>query len=417
MEKLYPPEVKRFKQFNIDTYLSEVTEYIPPLTEEFDSQEAFKKIKTNPDRKKAIAEFKEKLNNQIEGMACCRTSIETMIAQNPNVDVKILFDILDKFASKYGVTGSQLEKYRRVIHRFFEQRLKVETIRKAYPRDIDLLNSMLEPKDKFLWVRGLKILDTPYGFAIYLNKKDAQKFSTEANEKGGFSEIKYFKIKKSNTNEETTIKSHVAFIILDSKFVTSKKISLEQITAHELEHNKTDLLFKDSDTTVSNWGTYSGKSGISELSELLVKGKENDSGLEEQELENLLLLEFHNYCLDFFYFLNRYISNEIISRKRDKANHDMKEVIKNYSDFEELDKFTDEICKNLSNRPEIQTKILNLKNKLKNKFYSNAELSNQYFDKLVSEGRYSTDEAIAFLTFTPLEVWPRKINYVLKKYT
>jgi len=94
-------------QNNIDVYLSEISELAPPLNGEFNSLEAFKKIKLSPDRGAAISEFKQNLSNQIEGMTCCRTLIENIIAQNPNVDANILFEILDKFAARYGVGGDQ----------------------------------------------------------------------------------------------------------------------------------------------------------------------------------------------------------------------------------------------------------------------------------------------------------------------
>jgi hypothetical protein len=462
MEKLLAPETKKFKAIElpknssseeilqfVETYISEVNELIPPFEGDFNSEEIFKTIKTNPDRKKAIEEFKQKLQSQTEGMACCRTLIEKVIIQNPKVEVGVLMEILNKFASKYGVSGKQLQTYIESIYAFGNKREVVTEIRKDYPNDLDLINSMVEPKDMFVSMEGIKIEDSPFGFILYLNTNNAKKFHLNAAYAGGFSVEVVARLKrKDKDGNDMAAVTRIAVIVTDSDYIKNGKISADQLTLHEVEHNKTDvvkdLLFQDSSTYKQYVTDYLvGRSGIwdhlrsikfyeeqfnefiertpdGQNKETLIAKKKEELDQEVKDhkerikkLENKTYLVYRKYLQRINYKNYQFLVSELISRKKDRVSHDFKKVIENYSNFTESDEFFNIILPDIEYSPQFKERLINLKSSMQEQYFQDAEKAINSFDKLISKGGYSVDEAISLLSFTPLQLWSKKINRIL----
>jgi len=460
MDQLRPPESKKYKPFElnpnstseeiiakVDDYIDEIGEIIPPINREFDSRKEFQTARKVPDRKKAISEFKKSLKNQMDGMASCRTLIESILAQNPNVDPKVLVNILYKFANKYGISGNELQAYETTIFNLRSVMIKTSTLRNEFPSDLDLLNSMLEPENRFDSTVDFKIMPTPYGFVVHLKGSDAKRFYSNAEYTGGFSTTKNFMLNtKDESGNNIIIQCPVAFVVVDSDLFNQIKITSEQVAIHELEHNKTSLmdLYKgkvDYDFNIKE--LCGSKDGISAYKEYIKSAErdiqryqklisQNPKGEEEylkrisleeeligdfkkniSELEDKLYLELSKYCLETNYDVYKFISNEFISRKKDRGDHDMRKVLNNYSNFTYFNQVIDLVTITLDYNPEFLNKILSLRDKYKEMFINEALNASDSFDRLVREGGYTVDEAISLLTFTPLQLWSKKVQRIL----
>lgn len=463
MEKLPAPETRKFKAIElpkspnseeilqfVDNYITDINDLIPHFEGEFNSEEVFKTIKSKSDRKRAIEDFKQKLQSQTEGMACCRTLIEKIVIQNPKVEIGVLLEIVNKFASKYGVSGKQLQNYIETINIFDYKRNVVNEIRKDYPNDLDLINSMVEPKDMFVSMEGIKIVESPFGFILYLITNNAKKFHPKAEYTGGFSAEVYSRLKRKDKNgNDIDIITTVSVILTDSEFIKSGRINAEQVTLHEIEHAKTSILQDLS--SKYNMDTYKdqitmyliGRSGIAELQglikflnkrynnyvemmrdkpnteqriaemkqELIQKIKDYEERI--SEIENETYLAYRNFLQEIIFNNCQFLLTELISRKKDGAAHDFKKVIENYSNFTKADEFFKQILPDVEYSPQFKEKLVNLKDSMQAKYFQDVEKANNSFDRLVTEGGYSVDEAISLLSFTPLQLWTKKINRIL----
>lgn len=431
-----PVEFKRFSplklepnmspeqiELRITEYLQELDTLIPSINEDFNPEEDLKKIKKNDkeSRKQAIEKFKKNLRSQIEGMSCCKMIIQELIDIDPNVKQSVLELIVKKFSSVYGINPAQLKKYLDLINDFCTNRESVIEIRKKYPNDFDLINQIKDIKrfSNFgIFKSKIKIETTPYGFIFYMNERDALKINPNAGSTEGFAgalmiDGKYF---------------FYSVVILEPYKIFKRKLTNDDIRRHEFQHQKECnfefgmyfFRFADSETHKNSYKEKLAQNLLNEFMKnptfnKIVKKFFPGNQVREFKFEDEeILQDFEMFCQNVLIEDFNKITGELISRKKDLAKDNIDEITNDYSSINEVTRLMWIVIYNKYFSNSLKEKIKLIKEKYEKLLKKEVMNASNSFDRLTNEGGYSIDEAIALVSYTPLELWTKKIDRILK---
>ncbi len=109
----------------------------PPIEGVFSPEEELRKIRELPreQRREALATFKKNLVRQQKALAALRVFIERSIEFNHDFPRKKLVDLFEKFAAHYGFDSRHRGIFEKIMDGYYENRWKVLKMREKFPDD------------------------------------------------------------------------------------------------------------------------------------------------------------------------------------------------------------------------------------------------------------------------------------------
>lgn len=164
----------------------------------FDPEKEIGEIKKLPrgEKRAKIAEFREKLAFQKEGIGELQEALEKAIRKNPDAPLDELYDYIIKAAPLFGLTEEQKKLARSVVEKYVEKHKFIKEIREKFPDDIDLYEDFFgrKPWGKIEIVEGpiiicfrvFNIKDFAYlGSMSFIKRRPPTKADIELVEDGG----------------------------------------------------------------------------------------------------------------------------------------------------------------------------------------------------------------------------------------
>src|SRR3989344_3916515 len=374
--QLTQEEFEKLLDFDFEEKLQNNT----PINGIFSSEEELQKIKSLPKEQKreALAIFKENLARQREALATLRVFIERNIEFNHDVSKEKLLALTEKFSAKYGFTSKQKQVIEKLINKYFENHQKVLEIRQQFPDNYELISELtgvkIDEEEK------IDILVGPMTIDIYTEGFNAGRLYERADKPVIF--------KYAGFASQSVIKNDIYYTVIntDKKLRKNSDDPTGEITKkHEHEHQKNRL-----------FGEVFGyiKSPI----ELKGYIAEKDIEIKTTILEN-------------FFIENRIVAlervrDEIIAytKTRDLSIFNEKGPYDYLGPIRKLKKF--------ENDPLYQKTAQKV---LVSEYEIIIEDAFDSYVKLVTVGKYSTQEAIALLTDKTLFEWPKTVKRLLEQ--
>lgn len=153
-EKLEIMEEPEFEELEI------IKEDLPEerAMEIFDPKEEMKKIKKLPreEKREALAEYKEKLARQKEGLAGLQDRLISVIRKNPDISHQDFTEIIEKEGKELKLTEGQKFIARTFFSSYELKHGEIKKIRADYPDDVQLFKKLFgkEPKGKIEVIEG-----------------------------------------------------------------------------------------------------------------------------------------------------------------------------------------------------------------------------------------------------------------------
>lgn len=145
-EKLEIVEEPEFEELEI------IREDLPEerAMEIFDPEEELAKIKKLPreEKREALAEYKEKLARQKEGLAGLQARLISVVSENPDISRQEFEEIFAEESKKLKLTKNQRTICREVFDNYQIEHRKVKKIRAEYPDDIELFKKLFHKEPK-----------------------------------------------------------------------------------------------------------------------------------------------------------------------------------------------------------------------------------------------------------------------------
>ncbi len=211
---------------------------IPPIEGVFSPEEEVKKILSfsKEERKRALAEFRDKLTRQMEAWAQCSIILEKSIEANPDIPKNELREIVRKFASEYGFPENRIKTAESIIDDYVTARRKVLELREKYPDDIALINKVTRlsfgDKDR----NDFKIKTGPMCFEIHCSEPNAEKiyYNSMKPHKGNFPFVGFHQKRRNRAS----------YIVINKDMEKEYPDLYKMVLPHEKEHAKNRSLLE-----------------------------------------------------------------------------------------------------------------------------------------------------------------------------
>ncbi len=366
----------------------------PPIEGVFSPEEELETIRILPRelKRRSLQTFKEKLARQREGLGVLRVFIERSIEFNNDVPREKLMELIEKFSSQYGLDDSQKQISIKLIDGYYENRKKVQNIRKQFPDNYELIHQLTGIN---IGKEGkLNVSVGPMSIDIDTGELNAGRLYHRTNNSialryGGFASASPFNdIYYTVLNRDELNRNY--------KWYGDK--TGENIVNHEQEHIKNKLFREVFEISVMQTDTF------------LI-----DEYNQEKDNENKKLL-----IEDFFIngrarALER-AKDEIIASLVSFGLPKLQNILsslfftKIYSSYDYLAYLRENTkFKNDALYQETVEKML------VQEYREIIEKAVNSYAELVNKGQYSTQEATALLTDKPLESWSKTIKRFLEK--
>ncbi len=199
-----------------------------PLDKEFLPKKELELIKKMPknEKRRALDEFKDKLERQREGWANCRVFIERIIDFDNNPPRDYLLEWVHLFGKEYGFTEDHYELTGKIIDTFYEERKECENFLEEFKKPHQAVNDLIGAK--FKNSKGIEVRLGPISVDVVVDPKKYKKI-----------------IKNKNINVSSSSDGFSsAGLFAGIYYNVIKKIKNEdEIEIHEREHSKNNLLF------------------------------------------------------------------------------------------------------------------------------------------------------------------------------
>jgi hypothetical protein len=388
-------------------------------------------------KKEKLKELQSKHLSQVQGMSYCRTIIERIIDQKPDISVTELKKYLERFGSYYGIPDFKLEEYGSILNKFEENRQNINSVLEQHPNSEILVQHILNQYNFQLSESTPFQLDSnAYSLIIYTSPETINTLIPGA---AGIQNSINFFINERNTKnkdiEGSRFVTHnpekiftVPFIIIpfEDKGSIFKK--------HEIEHVKNSFWMEKTlqyvylnfsnmiDQTIQDLKDYRKEILIYEkLQRLLSLDKENKEVIDREiseieknmtgsldSLKNRIIFSIY----EAYFIALESAKDEIIAMKKDGDSDYFSVLGEGPYDYLNLSYYMDRLIDDLAINGfhTLITQVPDVKSLLKN--HINA--SSNSFDELVSKGGFTTDEAIAVLSFYPLYSWPTTVANLIQ---
>lgn len=413
-------EINKEQSQTID--MDRILQRIPNIEGVFNPDEEIKKLPSIPkeQRKKAFAEFKNKLARQREAWGLCRTSIEEKIEINPDISKTEILDILSQFASNYGFAKPHIRTAEQLIDGYIEQHKRIIETRNKFPDDIKLLNKLTGVKFTQSDRNDFTIEIGPMSFEISCSGFNAGRIYEK-------SENPVINFQYEGFASESEDLEPIYYLVVNKDCFINDPEYYVTIASHEREHQKNKLLSPK---------IYSQNGVRADVRETLNQGVlgflrhqvgERILGFErnfqnevfqqyesakEPEKKAFLLKEYMRLVRESA--LNR-AKDEIIAMKAeinlshsyDRYKYNL--FNKNYNQYDYLVKFRDWDEKKDDVLWQEMTKKI-----LVNEYKSIIDNAIAAFDNLMKSG-YTQAETIAMLSDKRLSDWPKTVRRLMEE--
>ena len=118
----------------------------PPIKdgEVFNPDEEVKDIRwtIKDDQRKELANFKEKLAYQKEGLARIQELLLSKIRENSGIKFEELHKLIEIYGKQYGFTDELKEISDEILQKYIERRNRIKEVREKYTNNRDLFNAL-----------------------------------------------------------------------------------------------------------------------------------------------------------------------------------------------------------------------------------------------------------------------------------
>lgn len=363
----------------------------PPIKGVFSPEQELARIRNLPkiEKRKALANFKDKLVKQKEAWANCRIFIERSIEFDNNVPKDKLMRIIEQFGERYSFTDKQKKTTEELIDGYYANRKKALEARKLYPDNLILVNILTGLN--FDNNTNFEVSVGPMFVEISADDPEAEEIYNRLGATIPLSPHTGFSAK--------SVQEDPIMIIVLRKDSLSKPNPFENpksVVAHEIEHLKNRLFREIFDQHI----TPAEKNHILKLYE-----SEKDPQIKEKILETFFRLEMREA-------LQR-AKDEIIAMKKDRRPH-------SYAIFSEQEDSTYDYLapiKNWELKKDNEMWQKTSKKILIDEYKRIIESAVEAFNSLTDSGRYSREEAIALFADKSLTDWPKTAKRLLGERT
>lgn len=425
---------------DIQTYFSK----FPGLGTNFNYLQELRKLSSSIEidktvKKEKLKELQSSHVRQIQGMAFCRTILERLVDQNQGINITELKKYLERFGSYYGLPDFKLDGYKSIIDKFEQGREIINEVLEQYPDSEKLIKILFadEPNFNVDSNTPFQIEYNPY--AIIVNTSP-EIISTLHPDAAGISYVKQIIIdkskiiNKSNSNAESlslfsTEKVNVPVIVIpltdDNSFIKKheiehiknkfwmenieKKINLDFI--NDILKTKEEIAGYDKEIFVVN-----------KLLKLITLDSENKEivsrELSEIEKNKTLALDLLKYNTRFSIYEAYFVAlekakDEIIAMKKDGESDYFSLLGKDPYSYLNLNYYVNKFKEDLNNNgfQNLSSQIPDIESLFTNQI----SVSVSSFDELVSKGGLTQSEAIAILSFYPINSWPNAVNNIIQR--
>lgn len=364
----------------------------PPIKGIFSPEDELAKIKSLPreQKREAIATFKENLARQREALAACRVFIERSIEFNHDVSREELASLIEKFGRQYGFNDQQKQIAEQIIDGYYENRQKVLEIRQQFTDDHELVSNLTgvnlgkdEKLDVAVGPMSIDIDTEGFNAGRLYEKADQPIISFKY---GGFA-------------SQSVGENPVYYVVINQdKWIRTKGYddpTGEKTRRHEYEHQKNKLfraVFEYQDAPNRLVG-YIGETDP-EVKKVILEDflSESRTAALERARDEITACLYDRTLPQ----LQRQLGSLFFEQKNDL--YDYLAYLRNWEKFKD-DPFYQETAQRM----------------LVQEYRATVENAVGSYAELVSKGKYSTQEATAFLTDKPLADWPKTIKRLLEQ--
>lgn len=328
-------------------------------------------------RKEKLDEFKNKLERQRRALGMCRRFIERTIEFNPDTPKDKLMEVYKQFALRYGFDDENKKNFKRFLNVYLKTRENAFKTREKYKDDRELIKKSfgvslskedMKGIDVSVGAMSIDILADEHITQVLYERSDLYKVLDGRNLKG----FLHFSSEGNKT-----------FFIVINKSDEDKLSSKKHENAHIKNYFSRKILRGEED-----------KKRKEEATKILVF---IESGFDDDEKESLIKKYISLFKQDSLEELR----DELVARLPELGKDPIETILNNKSynlllDLKDKRKGEDSWDRNISLALEEQERIFN------SSFVS--------FDKLIKEGKYSKDEALAILTDKDLKDWPKTVD-------
>lgn len=363
----------------------------PPIEGVFSPEDELAKIKSLPREQKrvALATFKENLARQREALAACRVFVERYIEFNHNVPRKKLAALVKKFGEQYGFSDQQKQILKQLIDGYYKSRKRVLEMRRRFADDYKLVNKLSGVNlDK-----GEKINVSVGPMSI-----DVETYKFNASRLHGRTDGPVIGFLYGGFATRSVGDSSVYYIVINRDEWVRESLddpTGEKTRKHEYEHVKNALFravfgYKDAPTQLVGYV----REQDPETKKIILEdffSASRTAALERAKDEITACLVDRTLPS-----LQRRLNSLFFGQKND--HYDYLANLRNWKKFKD-DPFYQETAQRM----------------LVQEYRMIVENAVSSYAELADRGKYSTQEAIALLTDTPLTGWPKTIRRLLEQ--
>jgi len=387
--KITPEEFDQLLELEFQKHLKEN----PPIGKRFSPEEELTRVRglQGRERKEVLEIFKKNLTTQRKAWALCRVLIEKSIEFNPDVSKEKLMEIVYKFRAFYGFPENQIKIAEELIDKYYESRQRALMLRKQYPDDYDLVKELTGMSlDRN--TSKIKVSVGPMMIIIEADRITTGKlYEKSENPKFGF---KYSGFATESGGENS---AYYVVINMDRQIrALSRDFRGKATKKHEYQHIK-NKLFEE---------IFEKQEPLPLLSISYIEEK-------DPEVKKIILKSFFK---EHRRRALQRVKDEILARLSSTSLNELQKQLEELffkqdgGPYDFLAYLRDwEMFKNDPIYQEIAQKML------VEGYKKIIEKAVGSFRKLITEGKYSTQFAIALLADKPLIEWPKAVERLLKE--